>query len=81
MRPHDAHGCEIPGDEVRSVRDHWAMSREEFAQQFGVGRGTVYDWERYGISCRTNKFDFGIFEVLRLSRDVLGNDNNEKKID
>lgn len=77
MRPHDAHHCEIPGDEIRSVRDHWAMPRSEFADIFGVQPGTIYAWECKGVSCRANKFDYATFEVLKLSRDVLGENNNE----
>jgi len=71
MRPHDAHGCRISGDTIRSVRRHWLFSQTEFAEQFGATLGTVYIWERDGVTCRSNKFDRPLFRVLKLSRDVL----------
>jgi DNA-binding XRE family transcriptional regulator len=77
MRPHESHHCEISGEEIRSVRDHWAMPRSEFADIFGVQPGTVYAWECEGVCCRSHKFDYRLFGVLRLSRDVLGPDDKK----
>lgn len=54
------------------------MPRSEFADVFGVQPGTVYAWECAGVSCRSNKFDYRLFGVLRLSRDVLGPDNKKE---
>ena len=75
MRYIDEHNGQISGDTIRSVRDHWAFTRYEFAQCFGVTPGTVYHWERYGVTRRSNKFDYSTYRVLKLSRDILGDNN------
>lgn len=79
MRPHDEHRCTIPGDEIRSVRDHWAFSRTDLAEVFGVTPGTIYAWERRGVTCRNQKFNQALFRVLKLSRDVLQENGRAEK--
>ena len=74
MHPHDEHDCAIDGETIRSVRIHWGMPRWEFARWMRVCPGTIYTWERYGITCRSHKFDYESFRALKLSRDSLGDD-------
>ena len=71
--------CSIAGDEIRSVRNHWAMPLAEFGEHFGVAASTVCDWERNGVTCRNQKFDRRIYRVLKLSHDVLGEFAEERQ--
>lgn len=47
------------------------MSRQDFAEQFGVTAETIQAWEKNGVTCRNQSFDYSIWRVLKLSRDVL----------
>ncbi len=71
MRPHDLHGCEISGEEIRSVRTWHGMAQPDFAREFAVDPSTVSMWERNGVSCRSQKFNYQTFRVMRLARDTL----------
>lgn len=56
------------------MRDHWALTRREFAKQFGVHASTIYDWERYGVTRASHKFNYTLWGVLKLSQELLGDD-------
>ncbi len=62
---------DIPGAELRAVRDFWGVTRVEFGEIFNVSTGTVFEWERRGVSDRNQKFNRATFRVLRLGRDLL----------
>lgn len=51
------------------------MPRAEFAAHFAVSSQTVYAWERLGVTSRNQKFDIGIFRILKLSQDLLADEN------
>lgn len=62
---------DIPGAEFRGVREFWGVTRAEFGEIFNVSGGTVYTWERCGLSDRNQKFNRATFRVLRMGRDLL----------
>ena len=70
MRPHELHDCAIDGDTIRSVREFWAFTRRDFASIFGVTLGTVFVWERDGITCRNQKFSQQTFYILKILYDL-----------
>lgn len=65
---------DIPGAELRAVRDFWGVTRNEFGEIFNVSPGTVFTWERAGVSDRNQKFNRATFRLLRMGRDLLADD-------
>lgn len=78
--PYERRQFYISGDEIRSVRNHWAYSLADFAQEFDVCSSTIVAWEQHGVTARNNRFDSALFSVLRTSRDTLTDNNNEKDL-
>ena len=46
----------LPPDEIRRVREHYGMTRAEFAEITGIGEASLNRWEN-GINIQTHAYD------------------------
>jgi len=75
MGRHDAHGCGVSGAAIRAFREYWAYSRAELAPDLGVTAGTIFIWERDGVTCRNYKSNHRLRGLVELTQVLAAQQN------